>query len=168
MLLGACACLAVVGAWLHHAVCLEICMRENAAPILLLLFPLPRAFARLCVCEVSVAGWLLVVVVGWFRGHSNPQRYPLTLNLNGLWLRCCLTVPLSTVELHSDSFELLVVFRTRLQVISRNSLRSQQHYGWSRFTSYLWRWRLYPDQQEPGERLHVQRLAGARGQEAQV
>ena len=81
--------------------------------------------ARVCgvVCEVSVAGWLLVVVVGWFSGRTNPPRYPLTLNLNGLCLRCCLTVPLSTVELHSDSIELLVVFRTRLQVISRKSLR---------------------------------------------
>ena len=85
-------------------------MRENASPLSLLLFPLPRACARLCVCEVSVAGWLLVVVVGWFRGRSNPPRYPLTLNLNGLLLRCCLTVPLSTVELQSDSLELLVVF----------------------------------------------------------
>ena len=63
-----------------------------------------------------------MVVVGWVRGRTNTPRYPLTLNLNGLGLRCCSTVPLSTVEAQSDSSELQEVFLSRLQVISRTGL----------------------------------------------
>ena len=162
----ACHCSCMTSSCVPHAVCRSMC--EKAAPCLLLLFPSPRACARCSVREVVVAGWLLGLVVGGVRGRSSLPRHSLTLNLNGLLLRCCLTVPLSTLSSKSDSFELSGSFRIRLKVISRKSLRFKQHNGWSRFTSYLWRWRLYPDKQEPGERLHVQRLAGARGQEAQV
>ena len=44
-----------------HVACLDL-MRENAAPLLLLLFPSPRACARCSVCEV-VGCW---VVAGWW------------------------------------------------------------------------------------------------------
>ena len=100
-------------------------MRKSTAPLSHSLFPLPRACARLCVCEGVFAGWLLVlvVVVGGFSGRTNSPRHYSTLHLNGQGARCCLTVPLSTVELQSDSFETSVVFRTRLQAISRNGLR---------------------------------------------
>ena len=82
-----------------------------------------RARVRGVVCEVSVVESCLVVVVGWSSGRTRIPRHPLTLNLNGLGLRCCSTVPLSIVEAQSDSRELQEVFLTRLQVISRKSLR---------------------------------------------
>ena len=87
----------------------QICMRVKVvAPLLLLLFPSPRACAWSSVCElVVVAGWLLlVVVVGRFRGRSETPRHPHSLNLNGLLLWCCLTVPLSTLSSKSDSLKL--------------------------------------------------------------
>ena len=99
-------------------------MSGRVPPCLLLLFPHPRACARLRVCEVAFAGWLLVlgVVVGGFSGRTNSPRHYSTLHLIGLGLRCCLTVPLSTLSSKSDSLE-LGCFRIRLQVISRKSLR---------------------------------------------
>ena len=108
---------------MHLACRVQIFMSEKVAPCLLLLFPTPRACARCSVCELVVAGWLLGVVVGGVWGRSSLPRHSLTLNLNGLLLRCCLTVPLSTLSSKSDSLELSGSLRIRLQVISRNGLR---------------------------------------------
>ena len=85
----------------------QICMSVKVAPLLLLLlFPSLRACARCSVCESVVAGWSLGLVVRGVRGRSSFLRHSLTLNLNGLLLRCCLTVPLSTLSSKSDSLEL--------------------------------------------------------------
>ena len=104
-------------------------MRESTAPLAPSLFPPPRACARLCVCESVFAGWLLVlvVVVGGFSGRTNSPRHYSTLYLNGLGLRCCLTVPLSTLSSKSDSFETSGVSRTvyRLSAVRVYGLTTQ-------------------------------------------
>ena len=113
------------------------------------------------VCVWSVVGSWLVVVVGRSSGRTSTQRHPLMLNLKGLVLRCCSTVPLSTVEAQSDSSELQEVFLSRLQVISRKV------YGLT--TQWLIKVRQLSLEQDA-----LARLTGARGttcprrQEAQV
>ena len=96
---------------------------EKTARVSLLL---PPCSARVCALLrggvwSSVVVCLSSSVVPSRRGSDPTSR--TSIHLNGLGLRCCLTVPLCLVGTQSDSRKLLVVFLTRLQVITHKSLQ---------------------------------------------